>query len=535
MKIQIKGNSGCKIDIIEEECGICVYKSTEDSKYVSRLVTQAHKQEAFDETDYKNFRVPKIYSIKKASKEAIIKMQYIHSMNFIEFFNQAGYDQVNDFICSTKGLIEQEIAKCEINEIPTKVLLDKLTEIKEICSSNSLFKNNPIISDIFKRSEHIINAQHSLWIPIGACHGDLTFSNILFNGTKYYLIDFLDSFIETPLQDIIKIRQDTLYQWSLHMYTKQYDKIRFNIIFNKIDREIHLYFSGKYKWYRDYYHVMQLMNILRILPYSREEKMVYYLQETLYSIINGFETNCHSSDYTAKASYKIQGINPAPQNLILPIAENRIEYKNQTPQTFLYDKDGVMNCFHAIKGLDITKFNRIYITILKEHDKKFSLTDKIKLQLTLNNINNAEIVVLDEPTSSQPETIYKTILKKNIKGSIFIKDADCSFIADIPLSNAVAIYSLEQLRLASPQNKSYVCIDSMQYITNIIEKNMVSRNFTAGGYSFANADTFCRYYLTLQNQQGLYLSHIIYSMILEGYTFRPIHTKDYEDFGVQTQ
>lgn len=27
-------------------------------------------------------------------------------------------------------------------------------------------------------------------IPVGHCHGDLTFSNILFNGNNYYLIDF---------------------------------------------------------------------------------------------------------------------------------------------------------------------------------------------------------------------------------------------------------------------------------------------------------------------------------------------------------
>ena len=42
-------------------------------------------------------------------------------------------------------------------------------------------------------------------IPMGKCHGDLTFSNILFNGNNYYLIDFLDSFIESPLLDLVKI------------------------------------------------------------------------------------------------------------------------------------------------------------------------------------------------------------------------------------------------------------------------------------------------------------------------------------------
>lgn len=67
-------------------------------------------------------------------------------------------------------------------------------------------------------------------MPVGVCHGDLTFSNILFNGNNYYLIDFLDSFIEAPLLDIVKIRQDSAHLWSQLMYTKSYDQIRLQIV-----------------------------------------------------------------------------------------------------------------------------------------------------------------------------------------------------------------------------------------------------------------------------------------------------------------
>lgn len=123
-------------------------------------------------------------------------------------------------------------------------------------------------------------------LPIGVCHGDLTFSNILFNGNNYYLIDFLDSFIETPLQDIVKIRQDTAYRWSQLMYTKRYDAVRLGIICDKIDHEIDLYFSNKYQWYTDHYRTVQLMNILRILPYAHEEKVVCYLKNILNSLLH---------------------------------------------------------------------------------------------------------------------------------------------------------------------------------------------------------------------------------------------------------
>lgn len=121
-------------------------------------------------------------------------------------------------------------------------------------------------------------------IPMGKCHGDLTFSNILFNGNNYYLIDFLDSFLESPLLDLVKIRQDSQYEWSRLMYEGEVDLVRLSIISQKIDKEIDTFYS-QYQWYRDYYHVFQLMNFLRILQYAKEEKVITYLKNVIKSML----------------------------------------------------------------------------------------------------------------------------------------------------------------------------------------------------------------------------------------------------------
>ena len=121
-------------------------------------------------------------------------------------------------------------------------------------------------------------------IPMGKCHGDLTFSNILFNGNNYYLIDFLDSFIESPLLDLVKIRQDSQYEWSRLMYEEDVDLVRLSIISDKIDKEIDGYYS-QYEWYRKYYHVFQLMNFLRILQYAKKEKVIKYLTNVINSML----------------------------------------------------------------------------------------------------------------------------------------------------------------------------------------------------------------------------------------------------------
>lgn len=535
MEIEVKGYSGCQIDVVNEDNGIYVYKSTADPKYLKRLSLQAKKQMAASSVEYQHIRVPKIFELKENDTTTIIKMQYIYSKNFIEFFEQAGFEQVDYLIGALEYFVEHEISKCELQKVSPVIFQNKFAEIKCKCLTNPLYDGNENILNILNRSEQIFQSLSELTIPVGICHGDLTFSNILFNGNNYYLIDFLDSFIETPLQDIVKIRQDTAYRWSQLMYTKSYDATRLRIVCNKIDCEIDQYFTRKYQWYTDNYQIMQLMNILRILPYAHEDMVISYLVKVLNDILDGLNDKEVSKDNSRSKNDNLHSkekasISCEPRSLIMPIAADKPEYKSRIPRVFLIAENGVMHCIRALESLDLTRFEHIYITILRHLDEQYALTERLTLQFRINGITNAQIVVLDEPTSSQPETIYQTIRKKDIHGSIFIKDADCSFTGEDTTGNAIAIHPLEQLDWVNPKNKSYVSVDDMCYITNIIEKRIVSHLFTAGGYSFESADTYCRYYLQFQQQPGLYLSHIIYAMLLEGHSFRPILTKSYEDF-----
>lgn len=559
MEIEIKGHSGCQIDVVNEDGQLYVYKSTADSGYLQRLALQARKQQTAAGVEYQHIRVPKVYELQENAGTTIIKMQYVYSKNFIEFFEQAGFEQVDYLIGALEYFVEHEISKCQFQKVSPTVFQDKFAEIKGRCLSNPLYEGNEDILSILYHSEQIFNSLSELTMPVGICHGDLTFSNILFNGNNYYLIDFLDSFIETPLQDIVKIRQDTKFRWSQLMYTKPYDATRLRIVCDKIDREIDQYFTRKYQWYTDNYRVMQLMNILRILPYAKEQKIIDYLKNVLKEILdevdglkdssnsNGLKkeyTDSLRADYGIPSSARLNSDENKQcsknsrseeepsceqRSLIMPIAANKPEYATHLPRVFLIAEDGIMHCIRALKSLDLTRFDHIYITILRHLDQQYALTERLLLQFRINGITNAEIVVLDEPTRSQPETIYQTILQKHIHGSIFIKDADCSFTGEDTPGNAIAIHPLEQLDWVNPKNKSYVSVDDMYYITNIIEKRIVSHLFTAGGYSFESADAYCRYYLQFQ-QPGLYLSHIVYAMLLEGHMFRPILTKSYEDF-----
>lgn len=527
MKIEVKGHSGCQIDVVNEEGQIFVYKTTADPKYLKRLALQAKKQQAAAGIEYQHIRVPKIYELKETDETTIIKMQYVYSKNFIEFFEQAGFEQVDYLIGALKYFIENEIKQCKMEKVSANVFKDKFAEIKRKCSTNTLIGNDEVIMQILSNSERIFDTLEDMYIPVGLCHGDLTFSNILFNGNNYYLIDFLDSFIETPLQDIVKIRQDTSLRWSQLMYTKRYDSVRLHIVLDKIDTELDGYFGEKYQWYRDYYKIMQLMNVLRILPYAHESVVIDYLKQTLSNLLADLKcVNDEELSVPAVAEHKSNTC-----SLIIPVAADKEEYASGLPYVFSLDKNGIVLCIKSIMGLPLEKFDSIYFTILRKHDEKFFISELMNLQFRWLGLQKAKVVVLDEPTRDQAETIFQTITKEKIKGSIFIKDGDSFIKTKLSNDNAVAIFPIEELDVLEPKNKSYVAVDDMYYLTNIIEKTVVGHHISAGGYAIKDVSLFVDYYHRLRQYGHLYLSHIIYAMLLDKKTFRPMIVEEYSDWG----
>lgn len=285
MEIQVKGHSGCQIDIVNEGSRLYIFKSTHDPKYINRLYLQAKKQKKASQSEYQHIRIPEIYDIDKTDEHLVIKMEYVYSKNYIDYFEDAGFDNISYFVKALKIFIDTEIANSPLQMVSTNVMKDKFADVCKKCQANEHIHNEKEIQQILKSSEAIFSSLPAeIEIPMGKCHGDLTFSNILFNGNNYYLIDFLDSFIESPLLDLVKIRQDSQYEWSRLMYEGEVDLIRLSIISQKIDKEIDTYYR-QYQWYRDYYHVFQLMNFLRILQYAKEDEVITYLKNVIKSML----------------------------------------------------------------------------------------------------------------------------------------------------------------------------------------------------------------------------------------------------------
>ena len=283
MKIEVIGNSGCKVEVVREGTKLFVLKSTEDPKYLSRLTLQAEKQKAASDLAVPNIIVPKVYDILRKEDKTEVRMDYVYSQNYIDYFENAGVHEIDAFVEAMIAFVENEISLSPVQECSIDVFMIKFEEVANKISARADY-NNAIKNLLDKARIRIKSGGGMLRIPVGVCHGDLTFSNILFCGQQYCLIDFLDSFIETPLQDIVKLRQDSQYLWSCLMYQQCYDALRLKLISQYIDERIDKHFS-QYEWYRLYYSIMQLMNILRILPYAKEKKVVDYLLQVINTLV----------------------------------------------------------------------------------------------------------------------------------------------------------------------------------------------------------------------------------------------------------
>lgn len=207
--------------------------------------------------------------------------------------------------------------------------------------------------------------------------------------------------------------------------------------------------------------------------------------------------------------------------------------------------DSYLNCVYALHKMKLLSFDKIVFVIDMKIDAYFNLSSKIYADFTRLHYNGGvEIFIPNKSTKSMAETVYVTI--KNLmseyesseKLSIFIKDGDNYIsLADVPTGNYVTSASLEKLGLVDPVHKSYLNVDEQGFITNAIEKRVISDRFIAGGYSFESAVDYITAYDALNelnNGEKFYVSDIIYWLILNrNVKFMPLDVEEFVDLNIK--
>ena len=220
-------------------------------------------------------------------------------------------------------------------------------------------------------------------------------------------------------------------------------------------------------------------------------------------------------------------------SLLLPIAGHSSRFPNLNPKWSLTHPRGYMMVVEAIRGLDLTAVERIYVIGLREHDEAFQLRSALSEQFAALGLGDVtEFVLLDERTASQPESIARGIRQAGITGPIYIKDSD-NYFRDRPTAgNSIAGYDLHLLEKVDARSKSYFEVNGDGYVTNVVEKRIVSSRFCVGGYSFLDAAQFLEYFdRYAAESQDLYISTLVYGLILDDVPFRHTEVEEYVDWG----
>lgn len=225
--------------------------------------------------------------------------------------------------------------------------------------------------------------------------------------------------------------------------------------------------------------------------------------------------------------------------LIIPCAGRSSRFPNMRPKWMLSHPDGKLMVQKAIEGLPLDKFDRIIITIAKKHEEDFNAKLWLEQAFEPKKNKKFEILVLDDFTSSQADTVYQTLIKKKVKGSFVVKDSDnhvritrmphTEFIVGLDIQNT----DQEITRLKA---KSFLVVNEQGIIIDIIEKRIRSEVVCVGVYGFASSEKFNDAFRFLfENQKTkaeIYLSHVISYLIGTGsatYTF--VETTEFEDWG----
>jgi tRNA A-37 threonylcarbamoyl transferase component Bud32 len=260
---EFKGHSGCKVELhIDKETERkFVRKTSPNTNYNSRLKSQMKKQLLFRDNVLKT---PEIYNFGTHNDKFYFDMEYIKGSSLSNFISSnSPSDILHIFEKITHFLFRKEDDADLSGAIEEKIACLK----KQVSS---------------KFHRHLYFCLDHNWSKMSSstCHGDLTFENIIVYNSEVYLIDFLDSFVETKYIDCAKIFQDIVSMWSWRNSSSP-PVIKCMLLYNKMCERLD---SNEIKTVRR----LLVMCILRIFPYA-DTPTLKILENRLSHMENNFE------------------------------------------------------------------------------------------------------------------------------------------------------------------------------------------------------------------------------------------------------
>lgn len=277
--LKLEGRSGCRLEVFQSNNSSVVRKYSKDNSYNQRLLHQAEKQRLFNRSNtLNNFLTPDVLAKSEIdADQSWFEMEYVHGQKYSEFLERSSVQEIRAIAKEFINYFDQAIEKAIIQPVNQSLFLDKAKSVENLLSGRTDIDQKSV-SQVFLFLRRIPSKS----IPIHPCHGDFTFSNMLFDKGKICLVDFLDSFVESPLIDLVKFRQDTFFYWSLLIDQDIPESRSSKIVqvFQYLDKEI----VNAYKentFVNQWYDYLQVFNLIRILPYVHHPSEIEFVQNSI--------------------------------------------------------------------------------------------------------------------------------------------------------------------------------------------------------------------------------------------------------------
>lgn len=283
-EVKMQGRSGCRLDVLKEGSRVIIKKYSCSLDYNDRLIKQAVKQYNFynnikSNSSFSTARVIETYSSQNSL--AWFTMPYLFSEKYSDYLEKANVTELKKLLAAILNYFDTNLKESLPGTVELVIISSKIEDLVQKVKKTSFTGRDYFLSVLNYLKANIPNNP----LPLGACHGDLTFSNILFSDDKVYLLDFLDSFIESPIIDIVKLRQDTCFKWSIMLEKEMplHKKNKLIQTFNYFDREISLLCENRQL--NEWYHYLQVFNLIRIVPYLTDDAELLFIEKSLRQLL----------------------------------------------------------------------------------------------------------------------------------------------------------------------------------------------------------------------------------------------------------
>jgi hypothetical protein len=263
-----------------------VTKSTEGSNYpTKRFLNQVDKQKRFYQSHMGQnaYKTPYVYNVEHDDDITSFTMEMIEGVDPIEYLmgcNDSGFISLCKLITR---FVNDELQESRFAKVSRELFDDKFTSVIDNIKNNSIVpsQNVAFINALWIQSFR--PEEDEVLCPIGPNHGDLTLSNMILTTDSLTFLDFMETYLDSPMQDIVKLRQDTKHHWILLRYpVKIANRTMVVSRLNAMDQYIALEWPTAQ---RCGYNTLQFLNLIRILPYATEERVVTWVLGELRRIV----------------------------------------------------------------------------------------------------------------------------------------------------------------------------------------------------------------------------------------------------------